>query len=198
MMTAGSRFLSIALAALFIVPGCSNESAPIAPTVQPGAPTSQTFPLTQAGGTFALPGASGTITIPSNNAPAGTMMTITTYSSPPNGAPAVASAGYVPKGQRGPRTTSAKRTSFLYFTLLFTQLVILSAPPTLQYQLVSSLVASNIFYNAYYGNGWQYGFGPASESGQNISYSQLGPILQFAAGIAYLYSLYYVPSCCPE
>jgi len=187
-----SRLVFNAFALLFgtllAVVACSKSSnSGSVPAPTPTPPTSVTFNVAAGGSAQAIPasfGFTGTFTFPRALAGAGSPFTISeTGGLPPSGAPSL-----------GP-----PNSPLLYFTFVATQNVTFAGFPAITITIPSSITTTGEqFFIAFFdtsnpGAGWITGFrGPATVSGQTVTFPVGSTPYTLKAGVSYDFVLYAV------
>lgn len=175
------------LGTLLAVSACSKGNGSTIPAPTPTPANSVTFAVTPTGSTVTLPqayGLVGTATFPSATTGAGTALTFAeTGASAPSGLP----------------NLNAPNVPVLFFSLTPAANVAFSGFPGFSITLPSSLNISNsTFYLGFYdpkntSAGWKLGFGgPATVSGQTVTFAPTSTAFSMTSGLTYNYVLYAV------
>jgi hypothetical protein len=156
---------------------CGGSSSTTPGPKATSTPASVSEALPAAGQPLVFPqhaGFSGQLTVPPNNAPAGTQITLTTYTTQPSGAPAPADLSRRPMdaGKAGP--LAANSVVVMWESLDFSQALMLSDQPSVQFTLPANIsTTANTFTLELLitSNNPQYTWVPPTVSGQTLTFA---------------------------
>ncbi len=185
--------------AIAVLGGCGGSGGPqaIPPISAPTGPMA--LKLMQAGGPVILPtagGYSGILQLPTNNAPAGTTMTIAAATAVPAGAP-TPQALHRLHSARSPQAIAVPNVLFV-LTIQVSQNVTFGSIPSFSIQLPAGISTANeAFFIAIFAGASAQApllttIGPATISGSTLNFAGSTTPLTLDAGTTYLVELYEV------